>query len=634
VNSTLRRWGTTCAVAVAATTLSVPLAAPAQAAAPVEKAVFVADADGDGYYGLYVRTTPAGAATAVVAESETSDVSDVSASADGSRYVYQQTTFAADGEPLRSKMIVRDVSGRVVRVVSDVSASAPLLIKPPTLSPDGNTVLFTTWDFSASVVVRLARASVSTGVIGTVTNDFEKGVFLNNTTVLAQALTGEWRTMPIAGGTPTAVTGTIPADAYDLVVSPAGDKVAWSSDTSAGDISTSDIEVAGLSMTGGVATIGSAATVATGLDNIQPAFSRDGLTLSWIKWDGDFGPGDVWSSAVTSGTPAATPATAGDDYDVAIVATDDGTAPGSVTWKPAVLNGPGATLSWTLPSVTDLSGVVLTRKLGTTVQKSVYLPGAVSSYGDTGLALGSTYTYELRAVDRSGNSTPLTHSLTALKAAPTVADPISTTSAKAAFPVTFAAAAPGNALFYVDYVPSGSSTWVKWVNGASGRARTFGAPAATNVAATTATPGKSYTFRVIVKDAFGNTTKTFVNSARAVVPFDQTKAAFSGGSNVYHSAAYLGSYRKLWRTTDYAKVTLTGNRIQVVGWRCSTCGTFAIYDNGTLVGTVSSYASTTKVRQVLFAKTYSAIGTHSFTIKPKATAGRPNVMLDGFAIRN
>jgi hypothetical protein len=36
---------------------------------------------------------------------------------------------------------------------------------------------------------------------------------------------------------------------------------------------------------------------------------------------------------------------------------------------------------------------------------------------------------------------------------------------------------------------------------------------------------------------------------------------------------------------------------------------------------------------VLFTRTYSRVGTHTFTIRPRATSGRPNVILDGFAMR-
>jgi hypothetical protein len=215
----------------------------------------------------------------------------------------------------------------------------------------------------------------------------------------------------------------------------------------------------------------------------------------------------------------------------------------------------------------------------------------------------------------------VTRTLTALAAAPTFADPISRTSTTTTFPVVFGPYRSPSAVFTVDYFGTGDPGWTNWVTDYANRAASF-----------TGVAGKSYTFRVQVKDGLGNSSP-LVNSVRAVVPFDQTKATFTGGGNVYTSAAYLGSLRKLWHTTDVARVTLTGNRLQVVGSTCGTCGAFDIYDNGTWVAGVSTYGSVTRLRQVLFTKYYSGIGTHSFSIKPRGTAGHPDVMLDGFAMR-
>jgi hypothetical protein len=280
-----------------------------------------------------------------------------------------------------------------------------------------------------------------------------------------------------------------------------------------------------------------------------------------------------------------------------------------------------------------VSGVLLTRKYAGNVQKSVFVPAPVTSYADTGLVVNATYAYELTTVDRSGNhGATVTRLLTALKPLPTSADPTSKTSTKASFPVSFAASAPSSARFVVDYLVAGTTTWKHWVTNATGRIRTFGSAATTGVNATTSVPGTSYVFRAQAKDAYGNATG-FVSSARAVVPFDQSKATLYGGTSYASSSAYLGSFRKLGKTTQYAKVTLTGNRLQVIGFRCTTCGVFTIYDGRTLVGTIDTRASSTVARTVLYTRSYSSVGTHTFTIRPKATAGRPYVILDGFAMR-
>jgi hypothetical protein len=99
------------------------------------------------------------------------------------------------------------------------------------------------------------------------------------------------------------------------------------------------------------------------------------------------------------------------------------------------------------------------------------------------------------------------------------------------------------------------------------------------------------------------------------------------------SSSYLGSIRQLRTTASYARVTLTGNRLQVIGIKCSACGKFAIYLGSTKVATVDTYASSTKLRQVLYSATYSNVASRTYTIRPLATAGRPSVDLDGFAMR-
>jgi Tol biopolymer transport system component len=623
-------------LALATSALAVPLAATAHAAgAPVETEYFIAETDGDANfaYELWKRTTPTGTAVKVAGDT-THDLSDLSFSQDGSRLSYLQTTLDSYGDPVSTQVVVRDVAGPLVRVVSSVLESSSENAAPA-LSPDGRTVV---WSNVSAGGLRLYRASVVSGTAGLVSSGYFGGVFLDGSTLLARSTsTGAWATMTL-GGAATA-TGVLPQGAFDPAVSPDGARLAWAEDTTAdgAGASTSDLKAATLSVTGGVATLEPPAVVATGQENEAPSFSADGSTVYFTRYDGVLGNGDVWSAPTTpdvANPPAVTVATAGDEYDVAIGTTDDGTAPAAATLLPAVLNGSAATVRWTLPADADTSGVLITRKLGSTVQKNVFVPAPLSSYADSGLTLGATYTYEIVSVDRSDNrGVPANAGLTALLPAPRFADPTSTTSAKRSFPVTFAATAPSSVGYFVDYRSATSSTWTHWVANAAGRIRTFGvASTGGGVYSTTSTPGTSYVFRVQIKDVYGNATG-WVSSGRAVVPFDQAKATFSGGTTVAYSTAYLGSFRQLKTTSSYAKVTVTGNRLQVIGLRCSRCGKFAIYAGSTKLATVDTYASSTKVRQVLYTKTYSTVASRTFTIRPLATSGRPAVDLDGFATR-
>jgi hypothetical protein len=630
---TLRKVAGTAVLAVAASGLSLPLAPVAHAVgSPVEAEYFIADTDGDFSYELWVRPTAGGSAVPV-AGNATHDIDNLSFSQDGSRLVYLQRTLnATTGDVVSTQIVVRDVSDRLVRVVSSVLESAGEVAQP-TLSPGGNEVAWTSYSANGPA---LYRADVGSGAPALVKGGYMDPVFVADGTLLARsAANGSWASVTIYGA--VTANSTLTSSAFDLAVSEDGQHLAWAQDTSTSSTSTSDIETATLSVVSGVATIGTPVVVATGLANEAPSFSVNGNTLYFVRWDGDQGAGDVWSGpTVPSGgnPPAVSVSTPGDDdYDVAIGTTDDGTAPAAAgTAVPAVLSGTSATVRWSIPADADLSGVLITRKLGSTTQKfEVYVPAPMGSYVDTGLTLGATYTYEITAIDRSDNrATVATRHLMALQAAATFADPTSGTSAKAAFPVSFGPSSSGR--FTVDYLLGGTSTWHRWVTDTAGRTRTFGSVATTGVAATTSTPGASYGFRVQVKDSYGNAT-ALLASAHAVVPFDQTKATLSGGTNVSTTAAFLGSYRRLSKTTDYAKVTLVGSRLQVVGWKCTSCGVFAIYDGSSLVGTVDTRASSTITRTVLFTRTYSSVGTHTFTIRPKATSGRPYVLLDGFAMR-
>jgi hypothetical protein len=93
----------------------------------------------------------------------------------------------------------------------------------------------------------------------------------------------------------------------------------------------------------------------------------------------------------------------------------------------------------------------------------------------------------------------------------------------------------------------------------------------------------------------------------------------------------MGTYRRLTRTSESAKITLTGNHLWIVAWTCTTCGSFALYDGATKIATVSTYSS--DGRKSVFSKAYASTGTHTYTIRPLGTSGRPAVQLDAFAMQ-
>src|SRR5689334_1179559 len=140
----LRAFASAAGLALVATALTVPLAAPAQAAVPSEKLFVVADRNGDGFGGLFTEPTPTGPLTVVVDDVFPHHVKDVSASADGSRVIYIQLDYSTTtGAPTSQEVIVRDVSRRIVRVLETRAVDFHTWLGTPVLSPDGNEAV---WD--------------------------------------------------------------------------------------------------------------------------------------------------------------------------------------------------------------------------------------------------------------------------------------------------------------------------------------------------------------------------------------------------------------------------------------------------------------------------------------------------------
>jgi hypothetical protein len=617
-----RRAVVAASVILASCALTLPFAAPARAVAPIER-VWSVTYNSAGYYELRYADSPGGSAT-VLDGSCCNTLSGLAVSRDGTRVIYSRDN------QLNSQVMVRDASGRFVR--SLVTTTGSTFTREPQLSPDGKTAAWTEITYPAKTYV-LRAVPVAGGVPTTLKSGYAGATFLDNGTVLAQNMsTGAYSAITLAGATQT-VTG-LPSSADQLAVS--GSKIAWHEDTTTGADFTGDVRVA--TLTSGPWAVGDATTLSETLNNDQPAFSKDGVSLYWVQDNGRYGPGDLVIRPVDASAAAVTLDSTTNERDVAVTSlpSDDVTAPGTASGLTAKVNGVEPTLSWTLPLAdADISGVLISRYAhgsATPQRDRTYVPA--TTFKDSGLVLGHTYDYKVETIDRAGNIGPaVMRSLQAIKPGPVFGIPTSAKSTKTSFPVSFAAGALSTTKFWVDYLPAGWSTWQHWVNGATGPARTFGVTGTTGVASTTATAGQSYTFRVKVQDAFGNLSDYVNGSDKAIVPYDQTKASLYGGTNVASSSAYLGSYRRLTTTSQYAKVTLVGNRLQVVGWKCSGCGSFAIYDGATRVATVSTYSTSTIARTVLYTRTYTSSGTHTFTIKPVGTAGHPAILLDGFAMR-
>jgi hypothetical protein len=616
--------------------MAVPAPGAVAAGTAVERIFYTVETAPAGLRALESEPTPSGPSSGPLTPDNV-DVEYLATSHDGSREADVEFTYpsSSGGAASSERLVVRDVSGRVVRVVDHTpcSVSAPCGFSNVVLSPDASTVAYSFYDGVTNKTFQ-RRAQVAAGASVSTLDAPAVAAFVDETTVLVRT-GGGFFTQPVAGGALTAVTG-LPGGASNPVFDPPSSRLVWAIvEGSAGSGYWMEIQDALVTLANGTngtsMSVGTATTLATGVALFDPGFSRSGGSVYYLDQQAATGWQYVFSvPADGSGSPSRLDPSSTDVVGaMGVASTDDGTAPGAPSPAPASVAGTSATLHWTLPSDTDLSGVLISRNGG----PAHYVPAPGTVFVDTGLVAGTTYSYAFTAVDRSNNlSDSATRQLTAIAAGATFADPTSTTSIKAAFPVRFARTAPSTVHFTVDYLTGGTTSWKHWVLGAAGLTRTFGAPATTGVAATTSVAGATYTFRVKATDAYGNSTST-VQSGKAVVPYDQTKATLSGGTTIGSSLAYFGSLRQLKSTSSYAKVTLFGNRLQIIGWKCKTCGKFVIYDGGTKLATVDTYATSGTVRSVLFTRTYTAIGTHTFTIRSLATYGRPAVDLDAFAMR-
>ena len=98
----------------------------------------------------------------------------------------------------------------------------------------------------------------------------------------------------------------------------------------------------------------------------------------------------------------------------------DVTAPLAPSGVKAAKNRTGYTLSWSRPSASDLLGYRVFRRAGSGATTQVaYLPAATTRFVDVGLANSTRYVYWVKAVDRTGNVSSSSSTVTATTGAAT-----------------------------------------------------------------------------------------------------------------------------------------------------------------------------------------------------------------------
>ena len=188
-------------------------------------------------------------------------------------------------------------------------------------------------------------------------------------------------------------------------------------------------------------------------------------------------------------------------------------------------------------------------------------------------------------------------------------------------------------------------TWTGADEGGAGIARyefarstdkgtTWGTPVRTTAtsAATTVPSTGTVRYRVCAVDRVGNIgawmtgpvlTPRLVQAATSYTRTwsTSTSTRYSGGSTRYATVAGAS-----------ASYTFTGRSIALVTTKALSRGSVKVYVDGSLAGTVSTYAHVTTYRAVVWATAWPTSGTHTVKLVVVGTAGHPRVDLDAFAV--
>jgi hypothetical protein len=608
----------------------VPLAAPGVAGATGPtltraSVVYVADVNGDFMYGIYgASASSPNTRTAILPESQSRDVLDARVSPDGTKVA---ATIDEIGNGDYSLDVVDVATGAITHILTVAATNTTDdEIAGFDWSKDGQTLVFglVHSDAGGQTFTLYTRASDGSSSTSTAVNGGAGMIFPSYSpdgTKFAAVKPGTTYTLNVVDpAAPSAtIIGTASSGSFfrQTSWSPDAKSVATSLGSSFA-VSTPHADIDLYSVTG--ASTQTPTTVAAGGTHLfgeLPAFAADG-SVWFDRWD---------SGATSSGNADLMQAqlghsgwvvsdrtnTAGIDEvsPTFMQPTDDGAPASPVTFGAFGLNGTSVVVRWTVPAgLTDYSHVVLHR---TNPNLSVTdLDNAIgTSFTDTGLAVGSTYSYTATIVDGAGNSGPTSdpHQVTATNAAKIVApSPSSSVTPYAAFRVTWGVAGqPAGTTYDVDYAVKGGATW------------TLGA--STHLAQnTTATSGvingvlgQTYYIRAAVKDTHGNTTITPWTAVN--VPYDQKNGQFSTGwVTASNRNFWIGSIAYTAKNGAVFVISPTAKSFSIIGTKCPSCGKFAVYIDGHYRGTISTAYSTTLLRKVLAVYNFTTIGKHQIKL--------------------
>ena len=99
---------------------------------------------------------------------------------------------------------------------------------------------------------------------------------------------------------------------------------------------------------------------------------------------------------------------------------------------------------------------------------------------------------------------------------------------------------------------------------------------------------------------------------------------------VSSSSASGGSTRYATKSGAWVQFSFTGRAVAVIAPKGASRGSAKVYVDGTYVGTVSAYRSSSQSKIVLFARNWGASGSHKVKLVLTGTAGHPRFDIDAF----
>ena len=303
----------------------------------------------------------------------------------------------------------------------------------------------------------------------------------------------------------------------------------------------------------------------------------------------------VYTYTVEAQDSAGNTSAASASSSITTPAPSDTTPPSAPTSLKATVSGTSVALSWT--AATDNVGVTGYKIDRTAVQIGT---STITSYNDSGLAHGTTYTYTVYAVDAAGNVSAVSNSASATIAAvlPGAPTAVTATAGDTTASVTFSAPSSNGGAAITSYTVTAS-------NGIKAMGST------SPIAVSGLTDGTAYTFTVVATNSVGNSVASTASNSvtpvhSATVPGAPTAVtALAGNASAAvrftaptsNGGAPITSYT-VTSTPGGIAATGTSSPITITGLTNGTSYTFTVKASNSVGSSVASAASTAVIPAV------------------------------------